>query len=217
MHENFFQRARRVVATGVEGALGAAEKASGPALLRQAVRDLEYARNRLIRARAKAEHEAQAAADKAKRARAEAAQLGKDATYAMDRGREDLARQALADQIACENQAKSLDEEAKAAKERAKELDQAVTDMESEVARAREDVAQLLTGGKVDRHDGTKQAEKADKLVQRSRALIERMSDKIGAGSGSIEALRREEEIDARLEKLREVPKKSAKKARKRA
>ncbi|WP_265587736.1 PspA/IM30 family protein [Sphingomicrobium arenosum] len=202
--ENFFQRARRVVASGIDSALGAAEKATGPALLGQAVRDIEQARANLVRAKAKAEHQAAIADAAAQADKDAAAGLGKDAAYALDKGRDDLARDAVERQMTLEAEAAAQALAATQARAHAAELAVSISEVEAELEQARSDVA-AITAGRKPSGQGAGGTGKAARVVQRSRDLIDRMAAARPLVA-SIDALRREEELEARMAALKVGP-----------
>ena len=204
--ENFFQRARRVLASNVDSALGAAERATGPALLQQAVRDLQSGRDRLERARTNAEQQASISRKRAEEHRASATRLEDDAAFALTKDREDLARDALADQLEREQAARQADEAAVDHDRQATELAAAIEELDAEIVRAQADVDAIASGQSASNTLAGASNARTERLIERSRALIDRMGDHQARDGADIAALRHADEIDARMAKLKAGP-----------
>ena len=213
--ESFLQRARRVMATGIDSALEKAERATGPALLKQSIRDLESARDKLVASRRAAEAEAREASVRSVAATKQAASFGKDAAYAMGRGKEDLARKVVAAQLAAEQESESEKLRAKAAQDRAKELEGTIADFDVELSKTRADVEAILAGGQFQSNKVAAQSDSANALVERTRGLMERVAQRPDAAS-DVDALRREEELEARLDALKKKWRRSRRPSRER-
>lgn len=99
MAESVFQRMKRTVAARVETAVDALERANGPALMRESLRQIERAIGELAadhdRVLGRAVQAEMRSGDLAK----ELVTLAENARFAMEKKREDLARAALSRQI----------------------------------------------------------------------------------------------------------------------
>ena len=108
MSDSIFVRVQRVVSGGVGSAVEAAERLSGTAVMRQAIRDMDSA---IEKARAEGEG-ARArrlqAAHRLQECRKQLATLKEQARFAMSKERLDLAEAAIARQLDVETQIASL-------------------------------------------------------------------------------------------------------------
>jgi len=106
--DSVLTRAKRLISASVGSALDMAEEASGPRLMREAVRQAARAIDTVRdEQRAQAARRSEALA-RATILRAEIAKLGDDARYAKAKGREDLATAAITQQIAQETELEGL-------------------------------------------------------------------------------------------------------------
>ena len=216
----FATRVKRVVTASIETAVSAAENVSGNALLREAVRELERAgeamrrdRDRLIAARD------QAAADQKAR-KAKAAEMADNARYAIAKGRDDLARQAVAHQMDLEADAERL---AAAQGDRTLEiaaLDDALAELAARRAKMARDVAEATAAKNAGSGSAAKPRaqSKVDDAVARANRIFERatgtgtdpLADPATArGLAEVEAMKRDDAIEARLAELKAKPAKT--------
>lgn len=129
MSEGLLARARRVVEAGVGSVVETAERLSGPALMRQAVRDAEHAVDDARRQQRRAEGRAAQAEERAKLADGRAAGLGDEARYALTIGREDLAAAAIARKQTVEGDAATARDQQQAAREAEARLDGTIAEL----------------------------------------------------------------------------------------
>ena len=108
MAESVLARARRLVGAGVETALGAAERASGTSLMRQALREIDDAIEDLRKRKNDAHRRGLHLAERQRMAGERIARLAEQARFALREGREELAEAAIAEQIALEEQVGAL-------------------------------------------------------------------------------------------------------------
>lgn len=194
----FLSRARRVVSGGVDELLTAAERASGDALVREAIRDMDAAID--------AAHEQRArAALITERAQRDAADLAEqrtareeDARYALAKDRRELAAQAIALQLDLEAEVAALEQRATHAAAERDALDAALADLaERRAAMA----AGAVRGGDVPAFAIDPrilhQAAEAETAFARAISRLGRE-----ARVPTLDALRREDEIAARLAAL---------------
>lgn len=99
MAESIFERMKRTVAARVETAVDAMERASGPSLMRESIRQIERAIGELAADHDRALGRAVQAEMRSGDLAQELVTLGENARFAMEKKREDLARAALSRQV----------------------------------------------------------------------------------------------------------------------
>ena len=109
MSEPLFQRMKRVVSAGVEGAVGKAERAAAPSLMRHSIREVEELIDQARADQAAARQRADAAVSDQKALRARLAELEEQARFALGKDRPDLAEAALTRQVEIEADLDRLD------------------------------------------------------------------------------------------------------------
>lgn len=220
MSESIFIRVHRVLSASVEDAVSALERASGTSLMREAIRQV-------ARAGDDVRTEQQAVADRiagAKREqtqlRARLAELDEKAHYALGKERDDLASAAVSKQLDMEAELKRLDRVQADAAEEAVRLDECAAAL---AARKAQMERELTAFEALRERDGPGAA-----AVRRDRKLQDRADraqetfDRVmafagGAAAGradpheaEIDALRREDAIEARLAAMRARREKAA-------
>lgn len=115
MAENIFERARRVVSAALEDGVERLEQASGTKLMKQAVREVDYAIEDAEDEYVAAEKRKSAASAQAGILREEAAEWREKAEYALSKDRDDLAEAAIAENVRCKKKARNHEEEGKQA------------------------------------------------------------------------------------------------------
>lgn len=207
----FSTRVRRVVSASIETAVSAAENVSGTALLREAVRELERAEEKLRRERAELVARRDGAAADQKARKAKAAEMAENARYALGKGRDDLARQAVAHQMDLEADADRL---AKLQGDCTLEI-AALEDALAELGARREKMARDVAAAAAAKGAGsgapsgkpTPQS-KVDDAVARANRIFEQatgssadpLADPATArGLAEVEAMKRDDAIEARL------------------
>ncbi|WEK44912.1 MAG: PspA/IM30 family protein [Candidatus Sphingomonas colombiensis] len=201
-------RAYRLVSASADAALEAAERFSGDALVREAIRDMDHAIDALKRERrAATERLASIEQDRAT-SHERLATLTEQARYALDRDRPDLAERAVAARIDVEAGITAFDRR----------------QAETEAARAQAEAALADASARRVRMDLPSAAPESsapalDARVARAQAGFERAQTLAAArhaelpGLGEIEALRREERIAADMGALRAERRKPAPRA----
>lgn len=129
MAEGFLARACRVVDAGVDSVVGAAERLAGDGLMRQAIRDVEHARDDLLRQQRRATLREAHATERARAAAERAARLEDEARLALTKGRDDLAQVAVAEKQRAERIAADSLAEAQAAAAEARGHGEAAADL----------------------------------------------------------------------------------------
>jgi phage shock protein A len=226
MPDSVFVRIERIVRTSADRALQLAEQASGVVLVREAARELERAEEQLLADRKAADAKRERAVEAQAAARAKIAELGDHASYALGKGRDDLARAAVARQVDLEGEIKSWGAVADEAKVEAKYIDEVIAEVGVRRKRIQEELAALereQSGVKVSTPAGRTKSRAAE-AVDRADRMFERvMTERNPAAEtgeavkpiADIVAMRRDDEIEARLAALKSSAKAEKAKARK--
>ncbi|HEX6742351.1 MAG TPA: hypothetical protein VF079_11230 [Sphingomicrobium sp.] len=225
MAEAVLVRIRRVIETNVEKAVELAERASGPVLMREAVRELERTEDRLNSDRDSAEAKGDRAADAQRQIKAKLAELDDHARYALAKDREDLARAAVERQVDLESERDGWATAEAEAKVEAKCLEQAIADiaarrhrMAKELAAVQRESAPRPGLGETVQSRVAKAMDRADQMFDRAMAERSPAADPAATAvkMADIQAMKRADAVDQRLAamKAKAAP---AKPARKRA
>ena len=210
MAENLFERARRVVGNVLEDGVERLEKANAAKLMKQAVRDVDYAIE-----------DAQAEYDTADRRKAEAEQQAgifrttadewrEKAEYALSKDRDDLAEAAMIESIDCKKKARRLNSREKQA---AKEMDR-LRDMRKELLEKRAQLQSelddyLAAERKADAMSSPDYEKKISDILKRFENIMD-MPLRSGKADGEEEDsadMQESDDIDARLAELKNAMK----------
>lgn len=216
MTESIFVRVQRVISASADGAVAAAERASGTSLMREAIRQVERAADEV-----RTEHDAA----RARRAQAEHQQkllrerlatLDEQARFAIGKGREDLAEAAVGQQIVHEKELARLKKIAVEATDEAARLERCMADlrlrrsqMEKELAAFQAARAAPLGDAPIPTSDrAERKAERAKETFERALSaaggLATGLADDDDAGKlAEVEKLQKEAAVAERLAALR--------------
>lgn len=217
MSESIFIRVQRVLSAGADSAAGALERASGTALMREAIRELDRASDKLRDQLDRAESRRLQATHQQRGVREKLETLAEQARFALDKGREDLAAAAVGQQLNCEAQLAALRKmQAEAAAEE-RELQEHLaalkvrrSEMERELASVEAAQRAAETSGA-----GAPGANGVKHKVVRAEAAFERAMNAVGrtgpnlaeaedaARLAEVDALQRQDRIAERLAALR--------------
>ena len=206
MTDSLFNRARRVVSAGVEGAMSTVERASSGILMRESVREVERQAERLADEHAAARaRRAQVDARRAAIAK-EMAQLDEQARFALGQRRTDLAERAMARQVELDGELARLAEAATAADADAARLDEATAEIRARHGRLQAE----LTAFDAARDETSAHTDRAAKKVVGAEQAFERaMAAAGGAGVrvaptelAEIAAMQKEAAVAARMAAL---------------
>jgi len=225
MAEAVLVRIRRVIETNVEKAVELAEQASGPVLMREAVRELERTEDKLRADRDSADARRDRAADAQRQIKAKLAELDDHARYALGKGRDDLARAAVERQIDLESERDGWASAEAEAKVEARCLDQAIADIAArrqrlakELAATQREAAPRAGAGESVQARVAKAMDRADRMFDRALAERSPVADpaETAIKMADIAALKRADAVDERLAALK-AKAEAAKPKRKRA
>ena len=230
MAESVLKRVQRVVSAGVESAVDAAESLSGGSLMREAIREVDRAIEKLAAdrqgartRRLQAEHQQQTCRDAL-------ASLEEQARFALQKGRDDLAQAAVVRQLELETQIGRLAVMREEAAEEEKALDQSLTALRQRKAQMEADLRALEAARRAATAEAGPGA-RLDAKVTKAEAAFGRGISAAGGLRGvdaaaavdEIEELRKQQVVADRLAALREAAaggtqpaRKNAKPARKR-
>lgn len=218
----FAARVKRVVTASIETAVSAAENVSGNALLREAVRELERAEEAMRRDRDRLIAKRDGAAADQKARKAKAAEMADNARYALAKGRDDLATQAIAHQLDLEAEAERLATVQAECKVELAQMEEAIAELAARREKmSRDAVAAMASNSGTYRASGkpTPQS-KVDAAVARANSVFERATGRnadplndpaTARGMAEVEAMKRDDEIAARLAALKAKTEKPAK------
>ena len=220
MPESIFTRVRLVLSASVEDAVAALERASGGSLMREAIRQVVQAADE-VRAEQRANAERVAdARRRQERARARIAELDGKAHFALGKARDDLASAAVSTQLDLEAELARLDRVQADAAEQAVRLDECAAALAARKAQMARELAAFEVAQSEDSAGGAP-GRRERKLMDRADRAQETF-DRVVALSGAeavrradpqeaeIDALRRDEAIEARLAAMRAAQAKRA-------
>jgi len=212
-HDPYASRVRRVITASIETAVSAAENVSGNALLREAVRELERAEQALRRDREGLTAKREGAIADQKARKAKAAGMAENARYALSKGRDDLATQAVAHQLDLEADVERLATVQAECKVELAQLDEALADLGARLESMRRDVAAAASAnGKARPTAKPSPQAKVELAVERASNIFERATGRnadplkdlaTARGLAEVEAMKREDAIAERLATLK--------------
>jgi phage shock protein A len=215
MPDSVFVRVERIVRTSADRALELAERASGVVLVREAARELEQAEERLRSDRQTAQRKGERAAQAQKDIRAKLIELTDHARYALGKGREDLARAAVARQVELEKETGDWETIAAEAKIEAKCIDDALAQVTARRKQIQSELASLereqsasapARGGKEGIQSRVATAmDKADRIFERAMSERSPVVEPAEAtrAMADIAAMKRDDAIEERLAALK--------------
>jgi phage shock protein A len=226
MAESIFIRVQRVLSAGADSAADALERASGTALMREAIREVDRVGDRLSIKLEAAEARRHQAKHQEAAVREKIATLAEQARYALGKGREDLAEAAISQQIHCETQLVNLKKVQSDSASEARGLEEnlaALKARKSEMQKELESVEAALRSAESS-GSGAKASSGMERKVARAEEAFERAMSAVGRAAGladagdaaklaEVDEMQRQDEIAERLAALRaaQSPKKGKK------
>jgi phage shock protein A len=215
MGEPILKRMQRVVSAGLESAADAAERLNGSGMMRHAIRELDQAIDKLRKQLDSAEASALQADSEQARIRDQVNELGRDARFAMDKGREDLAQAAVSRQLDFEEEARQLKQsQVEAAREAVQfrasltELRARKDDMERDYAAFEKARREAQTLGKDPKTE--LKVKRAEAAFERARAAMKCAPNVAHVtsteGYDELKVVQREDAIEQRMAALRSGP-----------
>lgn len=213
MAEAIFRRVHRVVTAGVDSAVGAAERFNGGGLMRRAIGEIDGAIDGLRKQREAAASRALQADWSGAAVRDRRTACERDARFALEQGRDDLAKAAITRQLSLEAEIERLDAIRTQAEGEIAGLDEQIAELRDRKAQmeaeyeaaeaARQMEERIGRGPGVDR-----KIEHAEAAFERARAArggvaVDPLHERPDMASAELSRLRAEAEIEARLAALR--------------
>jgi len=216
MAENIFTRAGRIISTAIEEGLDRLEEASGTALLRQAVRETDYAIDRLERSYNAALQRADKATIAGKEASKKATQWSEKAVFSLSKEREDLAKAALEMQLDSERFSEALSGAAEVARAEAGLLKATLQDTVEQKGQMQKELAEFMKN----QHQAELTEAFDNSVRKKVQATLDRFETVMNGISTSektrnetrtrtadIDTLQKEADIEERLAKLKNAVK----------
>jgi|TARA_R100001244_G_scaffold6593_27_gene8277 phage shock protein A len=223
MAEPFYMRAKRVVSAGIESALDHAERASGTSLMREAIREVDRAMDKVRREHEEAVDRQSQAVGQQKLSAKRAEEWDGKVRFTLEKGREDLAEAALMQQMDFEAKVKHFKNVEASAKTDASRLANLLEDlaarkmvMETELA----EFERMMSENKAASEDNADVDRKVDQKIERAEATFDRTMEIAGGVTGTskhaadIGKLQRNTEVEERLAALKKSMKSKGSKAK---
>ncbi|WP_114953153.1 PspA/IM30 family protein [Sphingosinicella terrae] len=210
MSESVFSRFHRVIRATGESAVDRLERATSGSLMRQAIREVDNAADQTRAQQEAAVQRRLLAIAQQRIVRDEIASLNEQARFAMDKGREDLARATVARQMECEAELDRLQAVESRADEEIGRLDACLADIEARKRQMETELdafeAARQEASSAGEFPVARKAARAEETFSRAMAAAGtgRPVGRSGATAfAEVRAMRREAEISERLEGLR--------------
>ncbi|ATW03451.1 PspA/IM30 family protein [Sphingorhabdus sp. YGSMI21] len=216
MAEPFYLRAKRVVSAGIESALDHAERASGTSLMREAIREVDRAIEKV-----RGEHEealdrqSQAVGQQKLSAQRAEEWLGK-VQFTLEKGREDLAEAAIMQQMEFEAKVKHFKGQEASAKTDASRLDGLLEELAARKAVMEDELAafeKMMSENSATSDSKSKSDRSVDRKVERAEATFDRTMELAGGVNGTskhateIGKMQRHSEVEERLAAMKKAMK----------
>ncbi|MBB4152639.1 phage shock protein A [Sphingomonas jinjuensis] len=202
MSTSWLSRIGAVVSSNIETAIQAAERHSSGPLMREALREMDRALERTRAERGAIDEDRRLRAERRTAIAAETARLDADARYALGRDRRDLAAALVAKRVALDGERESLIAADTTATARAAALD---AELASLAARRDAMRADLHRASIAPATPGS--AHRAETIYERARAVRSLGADPSAEALAELDALRRDEAVEAQLAAMTQAAK----------
>lgn len=219
MTESVLKRVKRLISGKIEDSVDAMEKAGGTSVMREAIRETQRAIEDVKVERDDVTLRRLQAIRQQKLYRDRLDSLTEKATFALNEGREDLAKAALTRQVDHEAQIVQLEKVELSSTEQEREWEVALAQLDLRLATMQEELKAFETAQSelgINSDTGTNSQRKASQKIDRAEAAFNRAMAGAGGSTGitpvnvetanslaEIHTLQRERDIEARLEALR--------------
>lgn len=223
MAEPFYMRAKRVVSAGIESALDHAERASGTSLMREAIREVDRAMDKVRREHDDAVERQSEAVGQQKLSAKRAEEWGGKVLFTLEKGREDLAESALLQQMEFEAKIKHFRNQEAAAKTDVGRLANLLEELAVRKTAMQEELAEfekMMSENKAASDEDAPSDPGVEQKIKRAEETFDRTMDLAGGVAGSskraddIGKLQRNSEVEERLAALRKKMKSKGGKAK---
>jgi len=218
MTESVLKRVKRIVSGKIEDSVDAMERAGGTSVMREAIRETARAIEDVKAERDEVTVRRLQAVRQQKLYRDRLESLTEKAQFALDEGREDLARAALSRQVDHEAQIAHLAGVEETAARQEREWEEALAELEMRRARMEEELQAFETARSelgISAQTGDRTKADAGRKIDRAEAAFNRAVVGAGGAAGigridvetasslaELETLRRDEDISKRLKAL---------------
>ncbi len=212
MAEPFYIRAKRVVSAGIETALDQAERASGTSLMREAIREVDRAMDKVRREHGDALDRQSEAAGQQKLSAKRAEEWGGKIIFTLEKGREDLAEAAIMQQIDFEAKIKHFKNLEASAKTDVSRLDRLLEDLAARKSTLQAELAafeKMMNENQAASDEQTELDASVERKIERAEATFGRTMEMVGGVTGNttqaaeITKLQRNTEVAERLAALK--------------
>lgn len=229
MAEAFYMRAKRVVSVGIEETLDKVERASGTSLMRQAIREMDHAIDKVQREIDDATDRKVQAASQQQSTLKNAKLWGEKAVFTIAKGRDDLAEGALSRQMDLEAQSKQFEDIKVSSKKEAERLGESLTALKARRKEMNQELVEFEKAIRETQLGGTEKAdfersierkvENAQRTFDRSMGLVAEVEgssvdNAFAKNAAEIDKLQRDSEIEERMAALKKSAKSKNKSAK---
>jgi len=187
MAESVIKRVKRLVSGKIEDSVDAMERAGGSSVMREAIRETERAIEDVKAERDEVTVKRLQAMRQQKLYKDRLEALTEKASFALDEGREDLARAALSRQVEHEAQITNLEKTEVAAAQQEREWEEALAELQMRQARMQEELEAFevtRAGLGIDNDTGENQKRNAERKIDRAEAAFNRAMTGCGGSAG---------------------------------
>jgi phage shock protein A len=212
MAEPFYMRAKRVVSAGIESALDQAERASGTSLMREAIREVDRAMDKVRREQEDATDRQNQAVGQQKLSAQRAEEWGGKVLFTLEKGREDLAEAAIMQQMDFEAKIKHFKNLEKSAKMDVSRLDRLLEELAARKTAMEDELAEfekMMSENKAVSDEHMTSDPSVERKIKRAEETFERTMEMAGGVAGAskhaadIGKLQRNSEVEERLAALK--------------
>ncbi|WP_323799405.1 PspA/IM30 family protein [Parasphingorhabdus sp.] len=212
MAEPFYMRAKRVVSAGIESALDQAERASGTSLMREAIREVDRAMDKVRREQEDATDRQNQAVGQQKLSAQRAEEWGGKVLFTLEKGREDLAEAAIMQQMDFEAKIKHFKNLEKSAKMDVSRLDRLLEELAARKMAMEDELAEfekMMSENKAVSDEHMTSDPSVERKIKRAEETFERTMEMAGGVAGAskhaadIGKLQRNSEVEERLAALK--------------
>lgn len=214
MAEPFYMRAKRVVSAGIESALDHAERASGTSLMREAIREVDRAMEKVRGEHDEAVDRQSQAVGQQKLSAQRAEEWLSKVQFTLEKGRDDLAEAALMQQMEFEAKVKHFKNLETSAKTDASRLDSLLEDLAARKSVMEDELAEfekMMRENSAGDDSRSKSDRSVDQQVERAEASFDRTMEMAGGANGAsshaaeIGKMQRNSEVEERLAAMKKA------------
>mgnify|MGYP003660363679 FL=1 len=212
MAEPFYMRAKRVVSAGIESALDQAERASGTSLMREAIREVDRAMDKVRREQEDATDRQNQAVGQQKLSAQRAEEWGGKVLFTLEKGRDDLAEAAIMQQMDFEAKIKHFKNLEASAKMDVSRLDRLLEELAARKTAMEDELAEfekMMSENKAASDEHMTSDPGVERKIKRAEETFERTMELAGGVAGTskhaadIGKLQRNSEVEERLAALK--------------